>query len=232
MQASELRELAEWVGDDDLSKRGRYEVADYLRACADALDAGPVAWRMIRKDDGFVVGLSTVEYPEHRLDAAAKGGCEAQPLYHVAMPAHPTTLRLPEPMGYAAGIEAVAAMIEAKAQSFAGQHGSDDMGSLSFGSGDHAEAKSDYYNSLVELAEEVRAMLAAAPTLPVATPTLRLPEPMTDDALNKASSRLRDDLLDHIYEHTTMSEGILPMVLALCRAIEAETLRRVKEANK
>jgi hypothetical protein len=77
---------------------------------------------------------------------------------------HPPTLRLPEPMGYAAGIEAVAAMIEAKAQSFAGQHGSDDMGSLSFGSGDHAEAKSDYYNSLVELAEEVRAMLDAAPT--------------------------------------------------------------------
>lgn len=144
MTADELRELADLAQDDDLAKHSRRQVADYLRACADALDAGPVAWR-IRIPGESELGHWFGEVPLGE-------GYTNEALYPLAMPAQ-------------------------------------------------AQA-------------------------------MRLPEPMTDDALNKASSRLRDDLLDHIYEHTTLSEGILPMVLALCRAIEAETLRRVKEANK
>lgn len=128
-------EQAQW-------ERDLRSAAAYLRACADALDAGPVAW--VARAPG---GYHTTGYDSHVLNKVPHG----TRLYPLAMPAQ------------------------------------------------------------------------AQP--------LRLPEPMTDDALNKASSRLRDDLLDHIYEHTTLSEGILPMVLALCRAIEAETLRRVKEAN-
>lgn len=66
------------------------------------------------------------------------------------------------PDGYAQGVEAVAKMLEKKASDHAGQYGYDDMGSLSFGRGQGGERKNDYYNSLLELAEEARAMLPAA----------------------------------------------------------------------
>lgn len=65
---------------------------------------------------------------------------------------------------WVAGVEAVAKLIEKKADDYAMEYGHDDMGGLSFGSGQHAQAKADYHGSLIELAEEVRAMLAAAPT--------------------------------------------------------------------
>lgn len=168
--AARLEEHADLHGDlaNHDTEQAQWErdlrsAAAYLRACADALDAGPVAWRNEVRGDG-THGVAASEWRHYNTtswrDAADRhlltggAGIEARavPLYPLAMPA--------------------------QAQ------------------------------------------------------TLRLPEPMTDDALNKVSSRLRDDLLDHIYEHTTLSEGILPMVLALCRAIEAETLCRVKEANK
>lgn len=72
------------------------------------------------------------------------------------------------PPGYLQGVESVAKMIEKKADDFAQQYGSDDMGSLSFGRGAHADAKLDYHSSLAELADEARAMLAAAPLPPAA----------------------------------------------------------------
>lgn len=65
------------------------------------------------------------------------------------------------PNGYAQGVEAVAKMLEKKASDHASQYGYDDMGSLSFGRGQGGERKNDYYNSLLELAEEARAMLPA-----------------------------------------------------------------------
>lgn len=67
------------------------------------------------------------------------------------------------PEGYSQGIEAVAKMIEKKADDYALEYGYDDMGGLSFGSGIGGEIKLDYYNSLCELADDTRAMLAAAP---------------------------------------------------------------------
>lgn len=70
----------------------------------------------------------------------------------------------PEGMaGWRQGVEAAAALLSKKADDFAKEHGHDDMGGLSFGRGSHADAKLDYHSSLIELADEVRAMLAAPP---------------------------------------------------------------------
>lgn len=59
------------------------------------------------------------------------------------------------------GIDAAAKMLTKKAEDFAAEHGHDDMGGLSFGQGAHAEAKLDWHSSLLELAEEVRALLTS-----------------------------------------------------------------------
>lgn len=67
------------------------------------------------------------------------------------------------PNGYLAGVKAVAAMVQKKADDYANEHGYDDMGGLSFGPGMNGEIKMDYYTTLLELVDEVKAMLAAAP---------------------------------------------------------------------
>lgn len=67
------------------------------------------------------------------------------------------------PDGYLAGIKASAAMLQKKADDYANEHGYDDMGGLSFGSGMNGEIKMDYYTTLLELVDEVKSMLAAAP---------------------------------------------------------------------
>ena len=67
------------------------------------------------------------------------------------------------PEGWQDGVKAVADMLQKKADDYATEHGHDDMGGLSFGGGIGGEIKMDYYNNLIELIEEVRAMLAAAP---------------------------------------------------------------------
>jgi len=66
------------------------------------------------------------------------------------------------PKGWKEGVEAVAAMLQKKADDYADEYGYDDMGGLSFGGGVGGEIKMDYYNNLIELVEEVRAMLAVA----------------------------------------------------------------------
>lgn len=67
------------------------------------------------------------------------------------------------PDTYAAGINAVAAMLQSKADEYAKEYGHDDMGGLSFGPGMGGEIKMDYYTNLIELVDDVRAMLEAAP---------------------------------------------------------------------
>lgn len=67
------------------------------------------------------------------------------------------------PEGWKEGVEDVAAMLQKKADDYADEYGYDDMGGLSFGGGMGGEIKMDYYNNLIELIEEVRAMLAATP---------------------------------------------------------------------
>lgn len=64
--------------------------------------------------------------------------------------------------GMQCGLEAAAEFIEHKAEDFARDFGYSDMGSLSFGSGDHAHAKMDHYTTLTELADEIRALAKAS----------------------------------------------------------------------
>lgn len=63
----------------------------------------------------------------------------------------------------AAGIEAAAKLLERKADDFAREHGSDDLGGLSFGRGAHADAKLEYHSTLLELAEEIRSLTPTPP---------------------------------------------------------------------
>ena len=76
--------------------------------------------------------------------------------------------------GYAQGVEAVAKMLEKKADDFASENGYDDMGSLSFGGNLNGELMREYHSGLLELAEEVRAMKTdcqqPASSQPVAVP--------------------------------------------------------------
>jgi hypothetical protein len=78
MQASELRELATRAeqGDDFAVD----ETIAYLRACADAMDAGPVAWRY--RYSGAGCWMLCAAPPDLR-DPAIES-CAA--LYPVAMP--------------------------------------------------------------------------------------------------------------------------------------------------
>lgn len=65
--------------------------------------------------------------------------------------------------GWKEGVESAARLIDQKAELYAIRFGHDDLGGLSFGTGPHAEIKMDHYTSMIELADEVRATLAAAP---------------------------------------------------------------------
>ena len=97
MTASELRALAAAIGETQYPAiRGatheqRQQVAGYLRACADALEAGPVAFVSSYQD-----GMRFLHWIETQAEefATTRGGRYA-PLYPLAMPA---PLRLPEPM--------------------------------------------------------------------------------------------------------------------------------------
>jgi len=67
------------------------------------------------------------------------------------------------PDGWQDGVKAVADMLQKKANDYAIEYGHDDMGGLSFGPGMNGEIKMDHYTTLLELVDEVKAMLAAAP---------------------------------------------------------------------
>ena len=73
------------------------------------------------------------------------------------------------PDGWREGVESAARLIDLKADLYSTRFGHDDMGVLSFGTGENAEIKMAHYTVLLNLADEVRAMLAAAPK-PEATP--------------------------------------------------------------
>lgn len=66
----------------------------------------------------------------------------------------------PNTLGYVQGVEAVAKMLNAKADDYAKEFGFGDMGGLEFS----REAQREYHSTLIELAEEVRAMVGAKPT--------------------------------------------------------------------
>jgi len=98
------------------------------------------------------------------MDAVLDPECPVEPTHWMPLPDAPGAQPAPSvPDTYAAGINAVAAMLQSKAAEYAKEHGHDDMGGLSFGSGMGGEIKMDYYTNLIELADDVRAMIAAAP---------------------------------------------------------------------
>jgi hypothetical protein len=102
-------------------------------------------------------------YPEHFMSGLRN---EFAAGWHAAMKSQARALLASKPavvQGWMDGVEAVAKMLDKKADDYACEYGSDDMGSLSFGQGNHADAKRDYHSSLIELAEEVRAMIPADP---------------------------------------------------------------------
>lgn len=94
MTAEELRELANAI--EPMACAPRFDSLDmpaltaFLRACADAMDAGPVAWR-IRIPGESELGHWFGEVPLGE-------GYTNEALYPVAMPAQAQALRLPEPM--------------------------------------------------------------------------------------------------------------------------------------
>ncbi len=79
------------------------------------------------------------------------------PLYARPVPAQSV------PDGFREGAEAAARLIDQKAELYATRFGHDNTGGISFGQGPHAESKMDHYTGLLELADELRAALAAAP---------------------------------------------------------------------
>lgn len=104
---------------------------------------------------GFPIG--TTFYTGAQLEEACRLAVQA-----VAAQVHPSAA----PEGWSKGVESVAKMLAKKADDYAAEYGHDDMGGLSFGSGNHAEARREYHSSLIELEEEVRAMISAAPAAP------------------------------------------------------------------
>ncbi|GAA4400520.1 hypothetical protein [Quisquiliibacterium transsilvanicum] len=105
MQANELREHADMLLSAiplvPPSHRGSLTAAaDYLRACADALDAEPVAWVRFRSDGGYEGPL--MDSDKNMSGARRLSGVWTK-LYPVATPA----LRLPEPMTEAAVFDAM-----------------------------------------------------------------------------------------------------------------------------
>lgn len=63
------------------------------------------------------------------------------------------------------GAEAAARLIDQKAELYANRFGHDNTGGISFGQGPHAKSRMDHYTGLLELADELRATLAATPKL-------------------------------------------------------------------
>ncbi|WP_454752171.1 DUF551 domain-containing protein [Cupriavidus necator] len=86
----------------------------------------------------------------------------------------------PQAAPVAQGLTDAAAFIERKAEEYAREFGYSDMGCLSFGSGDHAQAKMDHYTTLTELADEVRALAQpdSGPLINEGTKTGPVTEPL------------------------------------------------------
>lgn len=94
MTADELRSLAEQT---DIN--GCHTAATYLRACASAMDAGPVAWGL-KMPDGVRLIHATLQASINAKNrwADAYDDADHVPLYTLAMPEPKPALRLPEPM--------------------------------------------------------------------------------------------------------------------------------------
>lgn len=126
-----LRGLAAMNGDDMLKElRGKLERA---------FGAG-------REDAAAESEARIVELERALLDAEAAGYAKGKT----------EAAELALSIGRAGGVEEAAAHLERLAKDYADEFGSNDMGGLSFGQGEHAQIKMDYYSGLLELADELR----------------------------------------------------------------------------
>lgn len=154
MTADELRELAGEI--ENGCHDSAVQAAAYLRACADALEKGPVAYKHVEE------GLRQFYWADEDEDSC-KECANCQALYHIAMPIAAENT-LPEPVA--------------------------------------------------ETAEREHA--------------LRMPEPMTEAEV----SALIEKAWDHFMGLPDTEKSMALWKVMIARAIEAETLRRVKEANE
>lgn len=140
---------------------------DALRTELDAIKAWkeeaekqePVAWRTFDGEGGYDYRSfsDNEDYRDEFIERNPNHATWVEPLYASPVPAQSV------PDGFREGAEAAARLIDQKAELYATRFGHDNTGGISFGQGPHAESKMDHYTGLLELADELRAALAAAP---------------------------------------------------------------------
>lgn len=165
MKDHEFRELVNALRDVALQYHDHESLRERIRrALSDALKKQePIAWaddKAFSGDVGNVASAAAKAYWEKSNWADRESAKRLRhPLYALApVPQAPSV-----PDGWGAGVRAVVRLIDQKAEQYACEFGHDDMGGLSFGRGERAEYKMDYYTSMLELADEVRGILAASP---------------------------------------------------------------------
>lgn len=142
---------ARWIGGEH-----DYQLAQAVAKGALAQKAVPIAVEPI----GYIIPTLLKELEKDRdiVLWPKRSGQATLPVY-ANSPARDASAET----DYRAGVEAVAKLLDKKADDYALEYGTDDMGALSFGSGRHADARLEYHSTLIELAEEVRAMIPPAP---------------------------------------------------------------------
>lgn len=146
MSTTEPEALRENYTAADMATAAAQGFRDGVASVAASAGSEPVAWLVCTEEgDPSMVFLDRLEACQYCEDDDPP-----KPLY-----THPSP---PEGAEWRQGVEAAAALLSKKADDFAQEHGYDDMGSLSFGRGAHADAKLEYHSTLLELAEEIRAM--------------------------------------------------------------------------
>ena len=134
----------------DMATAAAQGFRDGVASAAASAGSEPVAWLVCTEEgDPSMVFLDRLEACQYCEDDDPP-----KPLY-----THPSP---PEGAEWRQGVEAAAALLSKKADDFAQEHGYDDMGSLSFGRGAHADAKLEYHSTLLELAEEIRSLAPPA----------------------------------------------------------------------
>ncbi|MDP3273406.1 MAG: hypothetical protein U1D69_12820 [Polynucleobacter sp.] len=145
-------------------EKGGDDVVAVTKILADQ-QAEPVAW---------------AETDEHGEIAWGEEGCFSNdpawienplPLYTNPAPDVAQEPMYESDLAYSQGIQAVAKMLDTKADDYAKEFGFDDMGALEFS----RESQREYHSTLIELAEEIRSMEATNSTPTVAQGEPRFP---------------------------------------------------------
>ena len=136
-------EVAEKFFDPEMDA---YHAARYVEACIAELSERAEATAYDIRDsngDGQTVLSKYVEHPNRLIAVTVTKLFTFPPIHDIEAIENRVA-------------EACAKKLEADANAFASACGYEDMGSLSFGRGAHAEVKMGRYNDLLELAEAIR----------------------------------------------------------------------------